>query len=106
MPVAALGIGTGKTVEDSGFRDFEVWQPQHRFRGTSFRIALLILLHHPWPPPPRADHALLTQARSGWRVTRPDLGTLPEDRRGSEYERKSPRIGVDGVCERPFRARG
>src|SRR5262249_48005661 len=56
VPVAALSIGTGKAVEDRGFRDFEVWQSQHRFRGTSFRIALLILLHHPWPPPPPADH--------------------------------------------------
>jgi hypothetical protein len=31
VPVGALSIGAGKAVEDSGFRDFEVWQPQHRF---------------------------------------------------------------------------
>ena len=42
VPVAALSIGAGKAVEDSGFRDFEVWQPQHRFRGPSFCIALMI----------------------------------------------------------------
>ena len=38
VAVAALSIGTGKAVEDSGFRDFEVWQPQDRFRGTSFAL--------------------------------------------------------------------
>jgi hypothetical protein len=57
VPVPALGIGTGKAVEDSGFRDFKVWQPQHRFGGPSFGIALLFLLHYPWPPSPRVDHA-------------------------------------------------
>jgi hypothetical protein len=50
MPVAALSIGARKAVDDRGFRDFEVWQPQYRFRGASFSIALLFFLHHPWPP--------------------------------------------------------
>jgi hypothetical protein len=36
VPIAALSIGTGKAVEDSGFRDFEVWQPEHQFRGPPF----------------------------------------------------------------------
>jgi hypothetical protein len=38
VPVAALSIGTGKAVEESGFRDFEVWQPQHLFRGAPFAL--------------------------------------------------------------------
>ena len=29
VAVAALSIGAEKTVEDSRFRDFEVWQPEH-----------------------------------------------------------------------------
>ena len=41
MPIAALGIGTGKAVEDSGFRDFEVWQPQDRFRARRFSLRLV-----------------------------------------------------------------
>jgi hypothetical protein len=57
VPVPALSIGTGKAIEDSRFGDFEVWQPQHRFRCPSLGIVLLLLLHHPWPPQPRVDHA-------------------------------------------------
>ncbi len=56
VPIPALSIGTGKAVEDSTLGNLEVWQPQHRFRGPSFGIVLLLLLHHPWPPPPRLDH--------------------------------------------------
>ncbi len=33
MPIAALSIGAGKTVEDRGFRGFEVGQSQDRFRA-------------------------------------------------------------------------
>src|SRR5215470_760853 len=57
VAIAPLCIWARQTVENRGFRDLKVWQPQNRFGGPFFGIALLFWLHDPWPPAPRVDHA-------------------------------------------------
>lgn len=57
VAIAPLRIWARQTAENRGFRDFKIWQPQDRFGGASFGFASLYLLHDPWPPPPRVDHA-------------------------------------------------
>jgi hypothetical protein len=80
VPVPALSIGTGKAVEDSGLRDFEVRQPQHGFGGPSFGVTLRFLLHHPWPPSPRVDH-VPSDINLGpvWASTDRNLGSIAMD---------------------------
>jgi hypothetical protein len=50
MPVAALGVGTGKAVEHCGFRDFEVGQSQDRPRADALFFTTKGSIHDLWPP--------------------------------------------------------
>src|ERR1700687_3128442 len=48
MPITALSIGAGKTVEDRGFRGFEVGQSQDRFGAPALFFPIRFLLHDLW----------------------------------------------------------
>jgi hypothetical protein len=50
MPIAALGIGTGKAVEHCGLRDFEVGQSQDRPRDGVLFFTTKGSLHDLRPP--------------------------------------------------------
>jgi hypothetical protein len=50
MPIAALSIGAGMTVEDGGLRDFQVGQSQDRFRAPALFFPITFLLHGLSPP--------------------------------------------------------
>jgi hypothetical protein len=65
MPIAALSIGAGMTVEDGGLRDFQVGQSQDRFRAPALFFPITFLLHGLWPPNAtgqRSNKALLGRA--------------------------------------------
>ena len=73
VEIAALSVRAGKAAENSGLRDFKVWQSQDRFTNGALFFTTWISFHHLWPPTPPV-HTATNDTRPGseWRVIRPE----------------------------------